>query len=75
MVAWETQDSKENPQLKKLDVCFDSLNMFLETMRYCYDNFSTIEWIVKNKIPFQRDNSGIKSPCDSKNDHCSADDM
>ncbi len=65
MVAWETQDSNEKLQLKKLDICFDRLNLFLETMRYCYDNFLTIKWIVTNKIPFQRNNSDIKSSGDS----------
>ncbi len=73
MVAWETWDSMEKPQLKKLYICFDSLNPFLETMRYCYDNFSTINWIVTNKIPFQGNNSDIKSIRDSKHDCCSVD--
>ena len=53
-VAWETRNANEQPHKKKLDICFNSLVLFLQTMHYCYDNFSTIEWIVTNKIPFQR---------------------
>mmetsp|Transcript_6695 Transcript_6695/g.14807 ORF Transcript_6695/g.14807 Transcript_6695/m.14807 type:complete len:197 (-) Transcript_6695:48-638(-) len=68
MVAWETRDSKDKPQLKKLDICFDNLNPFLDTMRYCYDNFSAIKWIVTNKIMFQCNKSDAKSTDDSKND-------
>lgn len=64
-VAWETRDMKGKPQIKKLDICFDSLNPFLETMRYCYDNFSTIKWIVTNKIPFQRNADNLKSTSES----------
>ncbi len=52
-VAWETCNATNNHK-KKLDICFDSLDLFLQTMCYCYDNFSTIKWIVTNKIPFQR---------------------
>ncbi len=60
MVAWEMQDSNEKrKQLKKLDICFDSLNPYLETMRYCYGNFSALKWIVTNKILFQRNNSTL----------------
>ncbi len=38
-VAWETQDSNEKQQLKKLDICFDDLNLFLEMMICCYEIF------------------------------------
>ncbi len=47
--------------------------LFLKTMRYGYDNFSTIKWIVTNKIPFQCNNSEIESPWSSKYDCCSVD--
>ncbi len=39
VVAWETHDMMEHPQSKKLDICFNSLNPFLDTMWSCYDNF------------------------------------
>ncbi len=74
MVAWETQDSTDKPKLKKLDICFDSLNSFLDTMRYCYDNFSAIKWIITDKIPFQRNKAEDKSTGESKHEYCSKDD-
>ncbi len=46
---------------KKLDICLNTLNRFLNTMQYCYDNFSTIKWIVTNKIPFKHNKAGNKS--------------
>ncbi len=68
MVAWETRDAMEKPQLQKLDICLDSLNPFIDTMRYCYDNFSTIKWIVTNNIKFQCNKSDAKSNENSNNE-------
>ncbi len=70
IVARETHDLNNKLQHKQLEICLNNLNLFLETMRYCCNNFLIIKWIITDKILFKYNETVTKSTGYSKHHSC-----
>ncbi len=55
---------------QKIDIFSNNLNHFLRAIKYCYNNFLKIKWIVLDKIPWEYNENVTKSTGDSKCNSC-----
>ncbi len=49
--AWEISNLEKWSTMRQLDICFNNVDTFIETMPYSYDNMADLCWInTKNEI-------------------------
>ncbi len=49
---------KKQSALRKLDICFNKVDTFIETIGYCYDNMADLCWVNTNKVKFKKSEGG-----------------
>ncbi len=40
--------------MRQLDMCFNTVDTFIETMSYCYDHMANLHWVNANKFKFKK---------------------
>ncbi len=56
--AWEISNPGKQSTMRQLDICFDILDAFIESMRYCYDKMADLHWVNTNKLKFKKTEGG-----------------
>ncbi len=52
--------------IRHLDVCFNNVNTFIETMQYCYDNMIALCLVDTNKLKFMKFEGGNENKCQER---------
>ncbi len=48
--AWEISNSEKQSTMRQLNICFNNLDTFIETMCNCYDNMTDLHCMNENEI-------------------------
>ncbi len=60
---------KKRSKMRKLDICFNNIDTFIETMHYSYDNIADLYWVNANKMKFKILEGGMKSSLKNTNNY------
>ncbi len=52
--AWEISNSEKQSTMRQLDIRFNNVDIFIETMFNCYDNMADLHWVNTNKMKFKK---------------------
>ncbi len=66
--AWKMSSLEKRSTLRQLDICFNEVDAFIETMRYSYNKMKSLHWVHTNKMIFKKSKSvGNGKQCQENN--------
>ncbi len=68
--VWEISNSEKMNATRHLDICFNDVDTFIESMQYSYDNMISLCFVHTDKMTFKKSEGGggIKSSVKNIND-------
>ncbi len=65
--ALEESNSEKWSTMRLLDVCFNEVDTFIETMGYCNDNIVDLHLVDTNKMKFEKVERGTRRNVENTN--------